>query len=87
MKKDVSATANAFAVTTAIVYVVCRILIGLFPDASFAVAQSWFHGIALSKLGSWNLTTGAFFLGLISSTIIAWLVGYLFAKLYNAFAK
>lgn len=62
---------NALAVTTAIVFVLCRLLIGLFPDASFNIAQSWFHGIELSKLGAWNLTMSSLIMGLISSTITA----------------
>lgn len=78
---------NTLAVTTAIIYVLCRILVGLFPDASFAVAQSWFHGIELSKLGAWNLTLSAFILGIISSTITAWVVGFIFVKVYRFFAK
>lgn len=87
MKHDPLTTANAVGVTTAIVFLACRFLIGLFPDLSFTIAQSWFHGIELTKLGSWNLTTEAFVLGLVSATIGAWLVGYLFATLYNFFIK
>lgn len=86
MKKNPLATANAAGATTAIVFVVCRLLVSIFPDASFTVAQSWFHGIELTKPGSaWNLTAGAFILGIISSTVIAWLVGYVFALSYNYF--
>lgn len=88
MKKSNSlAIANATAVTTAVVFVVCRVGIGLFPDLSFTLAQSWFHGIELTKLGSWNLTTESFVLGLVSATIGAWLVGYLSATIYNCFLK
>lgn len=78
---------NALAATTAIIFVACRILVGLFPDAFFAVAQSWFHGIQLSRLDSWNLTVSSFILGLISSTITAWVVGFLFVKVYKLFIK
>ena len=78
---------NALAVTTAIVYAVCRLLVGLFPDASFAVAQSWFHGIALSKLGTWDLTFGSLILGIISSSVTVWIIGYIFIKVYRLFAK
>lgn len=78
---------NSLAVTTAIIYVACRILVGLFPDAFFAIAQSWFHGIALSKLGAWSLTLESFILGLISSTITAWVVGFIFIKVYKLFNK
>lgn len=87
MKHQPIVTANAIAATTAIVYVFCRILVGLFPDLSFAIAQFWFHGIALSRLNSWNLTTESFILGIVSSTITAWIVGYIFANIYNYFLK
>ena len=55
MKHKPMATANAVAATTVIVYVICRGLVGLFPDLSFTVAQSWFHGIELERLNTWNL--------------------------------
>lgn len=79
--------ANALAGTTAIIYVVCRLLVGIFPDLSFTVAQSWFHGIGLTKLGSGNLTTESFILGIVSATITAWAIGFVFAYVYNYFAK
>lgn len=72
---------NALAVTTAIVFIVCRILVGIFPDISFAIAKSWFHGIEVSN--NWDLTMSAFVLGLISSTISAWIIGYIFVKVYT----
>lgn len=78
---------NALAATTAIVFVACRILVGLFPDTFFTIAQSWFHGIQLNQLNSWNLTATSFTLGLISSTITAWVIGFLFVKVYKLFIK
>mgnify|MGYP001589630869 CR=1 FL=1 len=85
--KQPNAIPNALAVTTVIIYVLCRVLVGLFPDISFAIAQSWFHGIEISKSGAWNLTMSSFLLGLISSTITAWIVGYIFTKVYRSFVK
>lgn len=79
--------ANTLAVTTAVIFVTCRVLVGLFPDISFVIAQSWFHGIELSKLGAWNLTVSSFFMGLVSSTLTAWVVGYIFARVYKLFGK
>ena len=87
MKHNPLTTANAVAATTAIVYVACRLLVGLFPKISMNVAKSWFHGIDISKIGAWNLSTEAFILGIVSATIGAWLVGYLFARLYYYFLK
>ena len=87
MKAQSYVIPNSLAATTAIIYVLCRVLVGLFPDISFAIAQSWFHGIELSKLGVWNLTFVSFILGIISSTITAWVVGYIFVKVYKLFTK
>ena len=87
MKHDKIATANAAGITAAAVYVVCRILVGLFPDASFVVAQSWFHGVEIQKLGAWSLTWESFFTGLISISMISWLLGWCFAHCYNWFVK
>lgn len=87
MKHEPKATANALAVTVAILYVVCRIAVSLFPDLAMSVAQSWFHGLALSKISGWDLTLGSFVLGLLTSTGGAWLIGYVFANAYNYFNK
>ncbi len=85
--KDPMATANAAGITTAVIYVVCRLLVGIVPDFMFTIAQSWFHGIALTRLDTWNLTADAFILGFVSTTVFAWLVGYVFAVVYNKFVE
>ena len=85
MKHEPKATANALAFTVAVFYIVCRMLVGILPGLSMAVAQSWFHGLELSKVSNWNLSMGWFILGLITSTAIGWLSGYIFAKAYNYF--
>lgn len=87
MKHDSKATANAATVSIAIIYIVCRVGVYLFPDLSMTIAQSWFHGIQLTQISELDLTLGSFVLGLATSTISAWLVGYLFANLYNYFVK
>ena len=87
MKHDPKATANAAAVTVAIVFIVCHIGIALFPDLAMTIAQSWFHGIQLTQISELNLSLGSFVLGLTTSTIGTWLVGYLFASSYNYFVK
>lgn len=87
MKHDPKATANGAAVTVAIIYIFCRVGVSLFPDLSMSIAQSWFHGIQLTQISELRLTSGSFVLGLVTSMIFAWLVGYLFANLYNYFVK
>ncbi|OGM20956.1 hypothetical protein A2771_04365 [Candidatus Woesebacteria bacterium RIFCSPHIGHO2_01_FULL_38_26b] len=85
MKHDPITTANALAATTAIIYTACRLLVALFPDLMFAIAQSWLHGVELTKLGTWNLTFVSFILGIITSAAFAWGIGYIFARSYNFF--
>lgn len=87
MNHSVIATANASAVTTGVFYIVCRILVGLFPGFMFAIAQSLLHGMALTQVGTWNLSIGNFLLGLFASMASAWFVGYVFASIYNSFAR
>lgn len=87
MKHEPNTTANAAAVTVATLYIVCRIAVSIFPDLAMSVAQSWFHGLELSKVSGWNLSVGSFILGLVTSAGGAWLVGYVFANTYNYFAK
>jgi hypothetical protein len=62
-RKDPMAAANAAGVTTAGIFVACRLLVGILPDFMFTVGQSWFHGIQLTQMGTWNLTMSAFILG------------------------
>lgn len=84
MKLNEQALANASAVLVAIVYVVCALFVAVLPDFSRAVAGSWFHGIDLDSI--WTGTPrGNFVLGFISSVILAWVSGWLFARVYNKF--
>ncbi len=78
MKHNPMVTAKAAALTTAVVYLVCAVSIWLFPDLSMSIAQSWFHGLDLSKISAFNLTLGSVVLGLITATIGGGLIGYLF---------
>ncbi len=87
MKHEPNATANAAVVTVAIIYVICRVAVTLFPDLTMTVAQSWFHGLEISQVSQGNLSLGSFILGLATITVGAWLTGYLFANLYNYFVK
>ena len=87
MKIDKLAFANALAATTAVINVLCALAIALAPDLAMTIAQSWFHGLDLSRISSWNVTVGSFVLGLVTLTALAWGAGYGFAFAYNLFAK
>lgn len=85
MKHHPITTANASAVTVAIIYITCALAVGLFPEFTMSVTRSWFHGIDLSKISSWNFSAGSLMLGLMTAVAYAWFIGYLFANIYNYF--
>ncbi|HLE49690.1 MAG TPA: DUF5676 family membrane protein [Patescibacteria group bacterium] len=87
MKHDPKASANAVATTVAAIYIVCALSIVLFPNFVMGIAQSWFHGIDITRIQAFNVTVGSFFYGLITAVIGGWLVGWCFAHCYNFFSK
>lgn len=81
------ATANATAITVAFIAVVCAVAIILTPDLSLGIAQSWFHGMDLSKVRmDVSPSLGSLLYGWVTATIGGWIVGYVFATAYNMFA-
>ena len=88
MKHDPIATANAMAMTVGFVAVVCAVAIIVAPDLSLGIAQSWFHGVDLSKVRTMvSPSMGSILYGWITATIGGWLVCYVFASAYNWFTK
>lgn len=87
MKYSPIAFANATALTIAVVYVVCVGSVLLFPSSAMSIAQSWFHGLDLSKISAFNVTFWSAIQGLITATIGSWLVGFLFGWSLGKFSK
>jgi hypothetical protein len=87
MKHEPITTASALAVTIGVIYIVCRVAITLFPGQAMIVAQAWFHGLQLNSITGWDLSIESFLIGLVTSTVVGWIAGYTFAKVYNTFLK
>ncbi len=79
MKNEKIVLANALAFTFAILWVVCSLLIAVFPAFSLTVTTWWMHGLTLSAMGTWHLTWGNVLLGGGTLIVAAWLSAYLFA--------
>jgi hypothetical protein len=86
MKHDRLASANAAALTVGALYIVCRVFVVLFPRLSLDVAQSWFHGLQTTTPQMMRYAPGNFVLGLVSSLVVAWIIGWCFAHCYNMFS-
>jgi len=81
------AFANAFAVTIAIVYVVCAGWVVVSRSSFMGLAGSWIHGVDMEALPYTAPTAAGLIFGFVTSVIAAWLAGYVLAWLYNQFAK
>jgi hypothetical protein len=69
------ALANAFGLTTAILWVLCSLFVFIFPELSLTVTEWMLHGLDLASLGAFNLTLSNFVLGGVSLVASAWVTG------------
>lgn len=85
LKIKESAFANASGSLGAVYFVGCYLVAWLVPALYKSVAESWMHMLNLG--GLWKQGPSNFVTGFISFVIISWVTGYIFAWLYNKFAK
>ena len=74
------------AITFSTVFTVCALAVVLFPDGTVNFFNAWFHGLDLTLLkppGGRPLTLGQFAYGLIGVAATSFVVGTLFAAVYN----
>lgn len=69
--------ANAFALTTAVSWVLCSGFVAVFPKLSWRVTKWWLHGVKIDRLGGFHLTFNNFLLGGITMAVSFWVVGYI----------
>lgn len=77
MKITKNNLANAIALATAVLWVVCTAFVAFWPSFSYKVTKWWAHGMNLDAAGKFHLTWGNFFWGGITLVISLWVVGYI----------
>lgn len=89
MKKGLNIKTTAFAVatTSALIYAICVVLLRLFGLTAISFFAKMFHGIDITKMAVINVSLGDALVGFLEIVIAAFLVGAVFAKIYNIFAK
>lgn len=87
MKLDAKAFANGSAIVVGALYIICVVLVAIAPDFFLRVTNSWIHAIDITKIKNVRISSGSFFLGLISIVAVAWLVDYFLAVVYNSLVK
>jgi len=74
------------SITFSVTFTLCALAVALFPDGTVSFFDAWFHGLDLNLLkppGGRPLTFGQFFYGLVGVAATSFVVGILFAAVYN----
>lgn len=87
MKLTKELLANAFALTTGILWVLCSAFVWVLPGFSMIVTKWWVHGMQVENLGQFNLNITNFILGGVTLIISAWVTGYVFGSSLKFFEK
>jgi hypothetical protein len=83
-KLNQNAVAFAVGITTALVYLVCLVLVAVFPLETIVKVGNYFvHGIDISSIATKSITIGKSIIGLIVVSISSAATGYVFALMYN----
>lgn len=82
------ALAHSLAIATAVLYILCVILLAVSPDLYFAILTPWFHGVDVRQFAATALPGfDQVLFGLISMTAMVWVFTYVTAELYKRLAK
>jgi hypothetical protein len=87
MKYEKVILANAFALTTVVLWVLCTLVVAIFPDFSLSVTKWWMHGMNIFVMGSWNLDVTNVLFGGITLAISAWVTGYVLGWSFEIVGK
>ena len=73
----------SLAAVAGIISIVCALLILIAPQATMNLFGAIFHGIDISQITK-TITLGGALLGTVEIIVMALIVGWLYAKIYNA---
>ena len=84
---DAKKVGLALAVLFGIIYIVCALLFAIIPGTTLNIFSSLFHGIDISQIARDSVSIGSTIVGLIETIILAFIIGWLYAKIYNYFSR
>ncbi len=86
-KLNVKSLGIASASVWGIAYIVCVLALLLAPNLTIQVFDYLTHGIDIASIAKTSVTLGSALIGLILSLIFGYVLGALFARIYNKLAK
>ncbi len=86
-KLNVKAIALASALVGGILYILCALLSWISPNSIVNLGNYLAHSIDLTKIMRTSITLSSTIIGLVLTLILAYLIGGLFAWIYNKLIK
>jgi len=77
-------TGLALGITSAIIYIICAATYWIWPNLVINYSNYLFHGVDITAITNKAITFGNTIIGLIIIFVSAYLIGILFAALYNS---
>jgi hypothetical protein len=87
MKLTKNSFANASALTTAFVWLVCSFGVLFFPCPSYMMGRWFTHERVGLTMMQWNMTFPGFLYGGLILVFFAWVTGYVFGWFLEYFGK
>lgn len=81
--------ANAVTTVWMVAYILCALIVVLFPDLSFSITQTWFHFINVGSVHAiaTSISIGSIIIGVLTLGATVWILTYCSAALYNKWVK
>jgi len=73
----------SLAAVSGIVYLACAILVAIAPSWTVSFFGALFHGIDITQIARTPVPLGSTVLGLVEIVVLGYVVGWLYAKIYN----
>ncbi len=77
--------ANSFGLATAIVWVLCTIIVWVAPEFSLNIFKLWLHNLNINVLGGFKIDFYSFLVGGITLVGSFWVVGYILGWSFKVF--
>ncbi len=84
-RKNVNATGISLAITLTLINLICLLFLLIAPSFALSLFGSFIHGIDLSGLAITPILGINTFVGIIVTFVGGYLIGVVFAALYNKF--
>ncbi|MEK6926234.1 MAG: DUF5676 family membrane protein [Nanoarchaeota archaeon] len=84
-KLNTRRVANSLGVVFAGVSLLCAIFVLVLSGTAMSFFNNIFHGIDITQIAKTSVSFGSIIIGLVEAFVLGWIIGWLFAVVYNKF--